>query len=683
MRKLFIVAVSVIAFTVRPVQCAIQVEELCHLGGFEHSYSIAVDGNYAYWGTDKGLIILDVSQSSRPAQVGRIDLGANVTGIAVRNNLVYTADTYGLHIINVSNPARPQVTGQLQTSFGCDVKLDGEYAYIADGAECLRVIDVSNPNEPNLVASCKPDEEMIFAHHIAVSNGITYLTDEHFKKVYIIEVSQPNSPNLLTTYYSQDYAHGIAVRGNYAYLANGQAGLSILDISNPCEPNLLSVCDTHGEAYGVALNEGGVYVSDALSDDGDSGVMNFIDATVPDYPYLEYSYYTGSYAYRLAVQNNLVYIVNKERGFDIIDVSSPFEQFRAGHFARIENAHHVSFDGNRTCLTDGYSGVHFFDMSDPARPACLGSFRPVGFPWDEETGKMAVMGGNTAYYVDYYENIWSMDITNSYDPGGDCYPQYFTGEIEDLFLEGNLLYVAASSDGLALIDYSNLWWGEYTTLYNTSGETLGLVKKGNIVYVADGSQGLQIIEVSNPSECFLLGTCDTNGWANAVDIKGSAAVIADYIGGVKIIDVCDPCNPSIIGSCAIPGYAMDVAITGSFACVAGADSGLQIVCLANPAELNISASYDTPGSTRCVSTVGKTVVLADEAGGFFIFRIGLPGDLEPDGDVDTEDMMIFCRQWLRNDCEKPWGCSGADISNDGLVDFYDYVLFASDWQPPY
>ena len=57
-------------------------------------------------------------------------------------------------------------------------------------------------------------------------------------------------------------AYGVAVSGNYAYLAVGSAGLQVIDVSNPANPRREGRYDTPGRAYGVAVSGGYAYVAD-------------------------------------------------------------------------------------------------------------------------------------------------------------------------------------------------------------------------------------------------------------------------------------------------------------------------------------------------------------------------------------------------------------------------------------
>ena len=54
----------------------------------------------------------------------------------------------------------------------------------------------------------------------------------------LVDISNPSSPTLAGSYDTNDYADGVSVSGNYAYVANGSDGLVIVDISNPSSPIL-------------------------------------------------------------------------------------------------------------------------------------------------------------------------------------------------------------------------------------------------------------------------------------------------------------------------------------------------------------------------------------------------------------------------------------------------------------
>ncbi len=58
------------------------------------------------------------------------------------------------------------------------------------------------------------------------------------------------------------FAAGVAVSGNYAYVADGAAGLQVIDVSYPPNPRRVGGYDTIGSARGVAVRGTYAYVAD-------------------------------------------------------------------------------------------------------------------------------------------------------------------------------------------------------------------------------------------------------------------------------------------------------------------------------------------------------------------------------------------------------------------------------------
>lgn len=695
MRK--ITLTSIIAIMLVPF-CAlaeVPIELLSHIGGYDGwldpsiAWSVAVDGDLACVGMANCFLLIDISKLSAPAQLSRVDFEVGeVVGSYFQGDYLYTASNYGLHIIDVSNPRKPQILGSCSTDFGCDVVVSGDYAYLADGDECLRVIDISNPNEPNIVGSWKPDSPNVFAEHIDFQDGIAYVSDEHYKKLYIIDVTEPDAPVEFSTYESNDYTHGICVRGDYAYLANSTSGLNIIDISNPNEPNSIAVCDTPGNAYGVAIVEiplwpGGPIESYACVTNSYGG-LNVINVTWPESPYPISSYPTGMYSYRLDAQDSYAFVANSETGIDIIDLSEvdlgvlPL----AGRFAMSQAAHHVSIVGSIACLTDEYTGLNLFDISNPSAPACLGGYDPyVPSPGhtDYYNVTAAVIKDNVAF-VGYIVEMEPIDITDPVNPSPSLCPCWLGGQASEMLIEGDMLYATTLEGGLCSFYIPGVAlcppdMGKYDTDYTARD----LAVNANVAYIADDIGGLIILDVNDPEHFSAMGSFDTNGIAYGVDVAGSHAVVADYNDGLKTIDISDPCNPVQVGSVGTSNYAADVTVAGSLAFITDGDSGLQVASIKDPCSPSIIAGLDFEGFAKRIDNNGKIAIIAAEEGGFYIVRIGEPADLEPDGDIDVYDLLTLMQQWM-DACEKPYGCSNADINNDTIVNFADFAELAAQWQ---
>lgn len=63
-------------------------------------------------------------------------------------------------------------------------------------------------------------------------------------------------------YKTKDTAYGVAIAGNYAYVADHLSGLLGVNVSNPTNPVLVGNCDTIGYANNVAVSGAYAYVID-------------------------------------------------------------------------------------------------------------------------------------------------------------------------------------------------------------------------------------------------------------------------------------------------------------------------------------------------------------------------------------------------------------------------------------
>ena len=97
--------------------------------------------------------------------------------------------------------------------------VSGDYVYVADGAEGLRVISVSDPAQP-------------------VEAG---------------------------NYYTSGTCRGVAVSGDYAYVANYTAGLQVISVADAGNPVEVGYHDTPGTANGMAVSGDYAYVADVAT----------------------------------------------------------------------------------------------------------------------------------------------------------------------------------------------------------------------------------------------------------------------------------------------------------------------------------------------------------------------------------------------------------------------------------
>jgi hypothetical protein len=150
--------------------------------------TVQVQFRYAYACDLEGVKVLDVTNLAAPRPVTALPLPEANSIYLARTYAYVAAGSQGLVILDIERPAQPRVD-QVFNAGGCindlrDVKLGityvSEFAYLADGKNGLRVVQLTSPETPgNYGFSPRPTPELIAtykirmgAHALAISKGV-------------------------------------------------------------------------------------------------------------------------------------------------------------------------------------------------------------------------------------------------------------------------------------------------------------------------------------------------------------------------------------------------------------------------------------------------------------------------------------------------------------------------------
>jgi hypothetical protein len=81
----------------------------------------------------------------------------------------------------------------------------------------------------------------------------------------VLDITDPATPTLEGSFDTSGQACGVAVAGNYAFVADGSDGLQVIDISDPASPFLVGSFDTDDSARAVTTFAGHAFVAAARS----------------------------------------------------------------------------------------------------------------------------------------------------------------------------------------------------------------------------------------------------------------------------------------------------------------------------------------------------------------------------------------------------------------------------------
>ena len=315
------------------------------------------------------------------------------------------------------------------------------------------------------------------------------------------------------------YAIDVAVAGDYAYLACGNAGLLVVDVSDPEHPRDVGRCKAPGSAHGVAVAGGYAYVADL-----DSG-LHIINISDPQNPYETGCCATAGFGWDVAVAGSYAYVADfGYRRLHVIDVANPQNPHQTGYCSTVGTATGVAIVGTYAYVTASDSGLRVIDISNPQSP---------------------------------------------FETGHHDTPARATG----VEFVGSYAYVADDTSGLRIVDVSNPQNPSEVGHCDTPGNAMGVAVVGTCAYVADGGSGLRVINVSDPQNPHEAGYCDTPGSAVNVTSVGGHAYVADGGSGLRVINVADPQSPYEVGSLSNPArplgadvYLTAYGFTDSVAC---------------------------------------------------------------------------------------------------------------------
>jgi hypothetical protein len=291
-------------------------------------------------------------------------------------------------------PARAvELVGQIGC-FAYTVAISGTLAYIGVGPR-LVILDVSDPAHPTVIGQTGVLPDVILG--VAVVGNYAYVAD-YDSGLYIINVSDPACPSGVGFYDTSGSAWGVAVAGTYAYVADGSSGLRIINVANPAAPTEAGFYDTSEYAYGVVVAGNYAYVAD-----GSSG-LRIIDVANPAAPSEVGFYDTPGYAWGMTV-GNYAYVADEDKGLRIVDIADPTHPNEVGFYDTPGYTRGVAVAGNHAYVADGSSGLRIINVADPTHPTEVGFYDTPG--WAQG---VAVVG-NYAYVADMH---WGLVILRFY-----------------------------------------------------------------------------------------------------------------------------------------------------------------------------------------------------------------------------------------------------------------------------
>ncbi|HNX01098.1 MAG TPA: T9SS type A sorting domain-containing protein, partial [Candidatus Cloacimonadota bacterium] len=228
----------------------------------------------------------------------------------VEDTLAYVIEFYGgLQIINVSNPQDPQLVGSYPVSWPGEFAIHGNHAYLTSHNDGLLIVNVTNPQDLQLLGSYPVNQASL----VRVVGNTAYVV--YYNHVLTIDVSNPQNPQLINTYDAPDFMFDMTFIGSIAYCATGPS-IAIVDFSNPQNPSFIGTIQLHPTniLYDMHVSDNYLFVSDRVWDE--ITVFDISDAVNPT---LVYTYHWNLLTFGMFFENGNLYTANGYNNVNVID----------------------------------------------------------------------------------------------------------------------------------------------------------------------------------------------------------------------------------------------------------------------------------------------------------------------------------------------------------------------------
>jgi hypothetical protein len=419
-----------------------------------------------------------------------------------------------------------ELVGQLGGVTG-GLDSDGVYVYRGVGPRVV-ILDVTDPTAPFEIGRTSPLPG--FIEGLAVAGDYLYVAALG-AGLRVIDVSDRGAPVEVGFLPTMGSAMAVVVEGDYAYVANGPGGLLIADISNPATPLYVSLFDALVDVQHLAVVGNYAYLADG-------GWLRIVDVSDPSAPVGRGVCPFGSDSEGMAARKGLVYV--------------------AAHGA----------------------GLRIIDGSDPDLPREVGLYRPAySLVWD------VVVVGDLAYVACDHGAIHVLDISDPADP--TCVGMYgLIAAIDRLVVVGDYAYVTYYPADLRVFDISDPTAVAEMSTYSDSYQVLDAAVVGDYAALAAGRHGLRLVDVSVPTMPVEVGAFLREIPPPHISLAYSVAAAGDYAyvdyQALRVIDISSPANPIEVQSIPLLYSHLPMQVAGNYLYVAG-DYGLRIMDLSDPA----------------------------------------------------------------------------------------------------
>ncbi len=426
-------------------------------------------------------------------------------------------------------------------------------------------------------------------------------------RFYVLNLDSKRFGSVQSSYQVTGDANALQVHEGIAYIAGSQ-GLTLLSVAKAEQPRWLASNHKVGAISLVAVRDGRAAVVDRR------GRLSIVDVSHKDRAFSLSYHWLDWLPDQLVWADDGALWVSADLSLQLIDVSVTTPTQISTEGRNFGGSRRAFVEDNRVYVADWFSGLHIYDVKDPARPGHMGGYHTPG------SAKGVLVRNGVAFVGDDDHGLQVLDVHDSAHPRRLA-SLALPGLVYTMQLFDDTLYVASHRGGFYIVDVADVRQPRLLGGVDTPGKAWALAKRKNTLYVADDSSGVLVFDVTKPEQPVQKGSFDPGGFAEDIVIRDRYAYVCFFDKGLYVLDLASPYRPKPIAHLPIPGNARGIALQDDLAVIAAWDAGVFTVDIKKPREPRILGQYDTDGSTWGVNVRGSQVYALDWWGGFKILDI--------------------------------------------------------------
>ena len=565
--------------------------------------------------TQPSLFPIDLKPETQLEPMTQIHLASDYTDIVMSGTDVaylYAASHWGFEIFSLAEPAQPVRIGEIATPGRArSVVVDGDTAYVADGAAGVHVIDIAVPTDPNVLKTLGGFTD---ARKVQIADGNLYvLGRERGMLVYDEKnVRNAQTPRPRRFFRTGGTPLNIVIHKDIVYLSDDRHGVHILEPSPFGNFDFRSVVPILAAAYEIQETADAAYAYVA------SGNLTLVDVTDIQNPETGFRLNTPGFATGIQLLNDTVYLTDQQTGLHIINVHNPRQPRRISSQPTFGNATDVVIQDALAYIADGKGGIQTLDVSKPESPKWLHRHAFGGTVYgidvvettaDERTVYVAngVGGLRTLEFTTPYHGTLTRNLSLPADTLTSN-EQLGAASCTKVRVQDRYGFVAAET-GMFVVDLAG---NTILTHIPTAAPVSDIALHEGYAYLC--AESLIVVDSRIPQQSRIVSKRDMDGSAYRVVVDGASpsyAYVAALEGGLHIFHIAEPSVPRPIGSYATQGNATGVTLAPDRAYLLDSGVGVTVLDVSDPRAPRLHGRYENDALPIDAQVEGNYLYLLD------------------------------------------------------------------------